>query len=197
MQDILPAYAVRPHLFPRKTTSYKVGDPVDLSDLMGKPLTSDVLREATDRIMAAITELVEELRGEKAPAVRFDPKTSGVSEIGNPKKAEAAGAGMSKVAVFGAGSWGTAFSLVLADAGNDVTIWGRRPEVCEAINERHENTEYFPGHRAARVDPRHGRPGRGGRGRGVRGALGAVAEAAREPRPVDRADARRTPSSCR
>jgi glycerol-3-phosphate dehydrogenase (NAD(P)+) len=52
---------------------------------------------------------------------------------------------MSKVAVFGAGSWGTAFSLVLADAGNDVTIWGRRPEVCDAINKRHENTEYFPG----------------------------------------------------
>ena len=41
---------------------------------------------------------------------------------------------MSKVAVFGAGSWGTAFSLVLADAGNDVTIWGRRAEVCDAIN---------------------------------------------------------------
>ena len=52
---------------------------------------------------------------------------------------------MSKVAVFGAGSWGTAFSLVLADAGNDVTIWGRRPEVCDAINEKHENTDYFPG----------------------------------------------------
>ena len=52
---------------------------------------------------------------------------------------------MTKVAVFGAGSWGTAFSLVLADAGQDVTIWGRRPEVCAAINERHENTEYFPG----------------------------------------------------
>src|SRR6476659_8644620 len=52
---------------------------------------------------------------------------------------------MTKVAVFGAGSWGTAFSLVLADAGNDVTIWGRRPEVCATINERRENTEYFPG----------------------------------------------------
>ncbi|MCW2760792.1 MAG: hypothetical protein JWR85_993 [Marmoricola sp.] len=52
---------------------------------------------------------------------------------------------MSKVAVFGAGSWGTAFSLVLADAGNDVTIWARRAEVCQSINERHENTEYFPG----------------------------------------------------
>lgn len=50
-----------------------------------------------------------------------------------------------KVAVFGAGSWGTAFSLVLADAGNEVTIWGRRPEVCEQINTRHENVDYFPG----------------------------------------------------
>jgi glycerol-3-phosphate dehydrogenase (NAD(P)+) len=50
-----------------------------------------------------------------------------------------------KVAVFGAGSWGTAFSIVLADAGNDVTIWGRRPEVCETINATHENADYFPG----------------------------------------------------
>jgi len=52
---------------------------------------------------------------------------------------------MSKVAVFGAGSWGTAFSIVLADAGNDVTIWGRRDEVCATINDRHENTDYLPG----------------------------------------------------
>lgn len=52
---------------------------------------------------------------------------------------------MTKVAVYGAGSWGTAFSLVLADAGNDVMIWGRRPEVCEAINERRENTDYLAG----------------------------------------------------
>lgn len=52
---------------------------------------------------------------------------------------------MTRVAVFGAGSWGTAFSLVLADAGNEVTIWGRRPEVCEAINADHQNADYFPG----------------------------------------------------
>jgi glycerol-3-phosphate dehydrogenase (NAD(P)+) len=52
---------------------------------------------------------------------------------------------MTKVAVFGAGSWGTAFSIVLADAGNDVTIWGRREEVCGAINETRENTDYLPG----------------------------------------------------
>ncbi len=52
---------------------------------------------------------------------------------------------MSKVAVFGAGSWGTAISLVLADATHDVTLWGRREEVCLAINEKRENTEYLPG----------------------------------------------------
>ena len=52
---------------------------------------------------------------------------------------------MTKIAVFSAGSWGTAFSLVLADAGNDVMLWGRREEVVEAINERRENTDYLPG----------------------------------------------------
>ncbi len=50
-----------------------------------------------------------------------------------------------KVAILGAGSWGTAFSIVLADGGNDVTIWGRREEVCAAINDQHENVDYLPG----------------------------------------------------
>jgi glycerol-3-phosphate dehydrogenase (NAD(P)+) len=52
---------------------------------------------------------------------------------------------MSKIAVFGSGSWGTAFSLVLADAGNDVTMWARREELCAQINEKRENTDYLPG----------------------------------------------------
>jgi glycerol-3-phosphate dehydrogenase (NAD(P)+) len=52
---------------------------------------------------------------------------------------------MSKVAVFGAGSWGTAFSVVLADAGNDITLWARREELCATINEKRENTDYLPG----------------------------------------------------
>jgi glycerol-3-phosphate dehydrogenase (NAD(P)+) len=52
---------------------------------------------------------------------------------------------MTRVAVLSAGSWGTAFSLVLADAGNDVTLWARREQVCETINRRRENTEYLPG----------------------------------------------------
>ncbi|MFT4265454.1 MAG: NAD(P)H-dependent glycerol-3-phosphate dehydrogenase [Nocardioides sp.] len=50
-----------------------------------------------------------------------------------------------KVAVLGAGSWGTAFSIVLADAGNEVTMWARREEVARTITEEHENREYHPG----------------------------------------------------
>jgi glycerol-3-phosphate dehydrogenase (NAD(P)+) len=52
---------------------------------------------------------------------------------------------LGKVAVYGAGSWGTAFSVVLADGGNDVTIWARREEVASAINETRENPDYLPG----------------------------------------------------
>lgn len=52
---------------------------------------------------------------------------------------------MSRVAVFGSGSWGTAFSLVLADAGNGVVMWARRPELSDTINARHENVDYMPG----------------------------------------------------
>ncbi|GEL20059.1 NAD(P)H-dependent glycerol-3-phosphate dehydrogenase [Pseudonocardia asaccharolytica] len=50
-----------------------------------------------------------------------------------------------RVAVLGAGSWGTTFAKVLADAGRDVTLWARRPEVAAAINERRTNPDYLPG----------------------------------------------------
>jgi glycerol-3-phosphate dehydrogenase (NAD(P)+) len=48
-----------------------------------------------------------------------------------------------KAAVMGAGAWGTALAKVLADAGNDVTLWSRRPELAEEINETHRNTRYI------------------------------------------------------
>ncbi|RYJ04366.1 MAG: glycerol-3-phosphate dehydrogenase, partial [Actinomycetales bacterium] len=51
---------------------------------------------------------------------------------------------MAKTTVMGAGSWGTAFAVVLADAGNDVHIWGRRAELCEGINTQHRNLDYLP-----------------------------------------------------
>lgn len=52
---------------------------------------------------------------------------------------------MTRVAVFGAGSWGTAFATVLANAGNQVAVWARRESLCEVINTQHENAEYLPG----------------------------------------------------
>ena len=88
-QEILPAYSLRYHAIPRRTARYKVGDPVDLADLMGQPITNEVLHEATERIMAAITDLVAELRGETPPTVRFDPRAAGVKAIGNPHKNDA------------------------------------------------------------------------------------------------------------
>lgn len=48
-------------------------------------------------------------------------------------------------AVMGAGAWGTALAKVLADAGSDVRLWVRRPEVAEEINTKHTNTHYLPG----------------------------------------------------
>ena len=52
---------------------------------------------------------------------------------------------MTRAAVLGSGSWGTAFGKVLADAGTDVVLWARRPELAEAVRDRHENPDYLPG----------------------------------------------------
>ncbi len=85
-QTLLPPYSMKPDLLPRKRITMKAGDPVPLEDLRGKEATPAVVQEATDRIMAAIVAIVEDLRGEKAPAERFDPRTAGVTAIGNPNK---------------------------------------------------------------------------------------------------------------
>jgi glycerol-3-phosphate dehydrogenase (NAD(P)+) len=50
-----------------------------------------------------------------------------------------------KIAVMGAGSWGTTFSKVLADGGSDVMLWSRREEVATEINTSHRNGDYLPG----------------------------------------------------
>jgi glycerol-3-phosphate dehydrogenase (NAD(P)+) len=51
---------------------------------------------------------------------------------------------MKKVAVLGAGSWGTALSIVLADNGHDVRLWGHREEQIDEINNKHTNEKYLP-----------------------------------------------------
>lgn len=50
-----------------------------------------------------------------------------------------------KVAVIGAGSWGTTFAKILCDAGSDVTVWARRPELAEEIQVAQRNSRYLPG----------------------------------------------------
>jgi glycerol-3-phosphate dehydrogenase (NAD(P)+) len=48
-----------------------------------------------------------------------------------------------EAAVMGAGAWGTALAKVLADAGNNVTLWARRPELADEINDTQRNTSYL------------------------------------------------------
>src|SRR5690242_10823382 len=50
-----------------------------------------------------------------------------------------------RVAIVGAGAWGTALALVVRRAGRDVVIAAREAEVVEAINVSHENRLFLPG----------------------------------------------------
>ncbi|RDW19082.1 NAD(P)H-dependent glycerol-3-phosphate dehydrogenase [Oceanobacillus arenosus] len=50
---------------------------------------------------------------------------------------------MEKVAVLGAGSWGTALSIVLADNGHEVRLWSHRENQVDIINETHRNDQYL------------------------------------------------------
>jgi glycerol-3-phosphate dehydrogenase (NAD(P)+) len=52
---------------------------------------------------------------------------------------------VTRAAVLGAGSWGTTFAKVLADAGCDVALHARRPELARAITDDAENHDYLPG----------------------------------------------------
>ncbi|MFF4010638.1 NAD(P)H-dependent glycerol-3-phosphate dehydrogenase [Streptomyces sp. NPDC001717] len=52
---------------------------------------------------------------------------------------------MTRIAVLSAGSWGTSMGAVLADAGNQVILHARRPDLAAAINSRRENPYYLPG----------------------------------------------------
>ena len=75
-QNIMPYGDKRPKPFPRKIVNIVAGPPVDLSAYAGKPLTADTLRSVTNAIMADVTKLVAEIRGEQPPAVPYDPRAS-------------------------------------------------------------------------------------------------------------------------
>jgi 1-acyl-sn-glycerol-3-phosphate acyltransferase len=72
--DILPYGSTKVRLFPRKTVRTIAGPPVDLSRWAGQRTSAKALREATDAVMADITGLVAQVRGEQPPAITYDPK---------------------------------------------------------------------------------------------------------------------------
>ena len=55
------------------------------------------------------------------------------------------GADARRVAVLGAGSWGTTFAKILADGGSTVNLWARRPELAREITQSKRNSDYLPG----------------------------------------------------
>jgi len=73
-QDVMPGKKLTwPRFFPLKTMVFRLGDPVDLSDLAGRT-DADAVGEATRRIMDAITALVAGIRGLEPPAGRYDAR---------------------------------------------------------------------------------------------------------------------------
>lgn len=81
-QQVMARYGKKISFFPRKTVTVKIGDPVDLSAFRGRNLDSATLNEATVAIMDAITKLLEDLRGEKAPETRWNPAEHDQKETG-------------------------------------------------------------------------------------------------------------------
>ena len=82
--ELLPPYSKKPRLFPRKIMRVTAGPPVDLDDFKGRPITAELVQEATELIMEAITSELAKIRGESPPDTRFDPRRSGFPPTGNP-----------------------------------------------------------------------------------------------------------------
>ncbi len=85
-QEVLSPYGKRLRLLPRKTMHLRAGAPVDLSEFAHRPMDAETLRLVTEKIMTAITALLEEIRGEPAPPVRFDPRAEGLPPTGDPRR---------------------------------------------------------------------------------------------------------------
>jgi len=85
-QEIIGTYAKRIKLFPRTLVHVHAGPALDLSPWLGKPINQQVLIEVTNFVMDTITSMLEEIRGEKAPAERFDIRKSDLPRTGNFKK---------------------------------------------------------------------------------------------------------------
>ncbi len=71
-QRVMRPYVKEFNVLPPKTMHMRVGPPVDLDDLRGREINAALLAQATDRIMDAVTEQLEHIRGESSPPERLD-----------------------------------------------------------------------------------------------------------------------------
>lgn len=69
---VMAPYSKQLRLLPPKLMQVTAGPALDLEDLRDQPVTREVLEEGTDRLMDAITALLEQIRGESAPEHRLD-----------------------------------------------------------------------------------------------------------------------------
>ncbi|OKI06720.1 acyltransferase [Streptomyces sp. CB02923] len=78
--EVMPPYAKEKklRLLPRKTLRVQAGPPVDLSEFYGKEPTAEVLRAVTDKVMAAVTAILAEVRDEPVPAEPYDHRKDAV-----------------------------------------------------------------------------------------------------------------------
>ncbi|GAA4664944.1 lysophospholipid acyltransferase family protein [Frondihabitans cladoniiphilus] len=82
VQEIMGRGAKSPRFFPRTHLRFAFGDPVDLSAYRGRHLEAHEFAEATELVMASITELLQGIRGGTPPAERYDPVKHNQTEIG-------------------------------------------------------------------------------------------------------------------
>ena len=143
--ELLAPYSKKPDLFPRKKIIVKAGDPVDLGDLLDREPTRRSSRRRPTGSWRRSPRWSRTSAASRRPTERFDPRRKGRQRDRQPQARSATGVRMSKVAVLGAGSWGTAFSHGARRRRQRRDLWGRREEVCAAINEQRENAEYLPG----------------------------------------------------
>jgi hypothetical protein len=79
---VLPPYSKKLSLLPPKTMHVWAGEPIDLDSLRGHEVDEADLDEATGRLMSAITGLLEQIRGEQAPEVVYDPGSTSAGDEG-------------------------------------------------------------------------------------------------------------------
>jgi 1-acyl-sn-glycerol-3-phosphate acyltransferase len=83
-QEVLAPYTTKFQFFPRKTLKVIAGPPLDLSPWAGRTRDRTAEQEVTELMMAEITKLLEGLRGEQAPAVRYVPPAKDLEEGEEP-----------------------------------------------------------------------------------------------------------------